>query len=315
MSDAVPLRDAWTAALYGTDGFFLREAPADHFRTSATASSVFAEAVAELALRCDVEAIWDIGAGRGELLRGLARVNPGWRLHGVEVAPRPADLHRSISWHSGMPSDVSGLVIANELLDDVPCSIAEVDDAEVVRYVMVEPATGRETLGEPLDAHDAAWVEQWWPGAVAGERVEVGRDRDEAWRDVVSGVATGLAIAIDFGHERGARPRYGSLRSYRSGRVADLTWDGSADVTADVALDSVAAACAGQVLRQRDVLHQLGVDGARPDPQRAVSDPIGYVRDLARAGEAAELTASPGLGDFGWVVSEIGGVRASLHAG
>jgi SAM-dependent MidA family methyltransferase len=315
MSSAVPLRDAWTAALYGQDGFFLREAPADHFRTSATASAVFAEAIAELALRCDVEAIWDIGAGRGELLRGLARLNPGWRLHGVEVAPRPADLHRSISWHSEMPSDVSGLVIANELLDDVPCSVAEVDDDGVVRYVLVEPATGSEHLGDPLDAPDAAWMTQWWPGAAAGERVEVGRDRDEAWRDVVSGVATGIAIAIDFGHERGSRPPYGSLRSYRSGRIADLTWDGSADVTADVALDSVAAACDGQVLRQRDALQQLGVDATRPDPQRAVSDPTGYVRDLVRAGEAAELTASPGLGDFGWVISEIGGVRAGFSAG
>ena len=147
MSTAVLLREAWTEALYGHGGFFLREAPADHFRTSATASPVFASAIAELALRCDVDAVWDIGAGRGELLRGLAEVNPGWRLHGVEVAPRLADLHRSIRWHAEMPSGVRGLVVANELLDEVSCSVDEVDDDGVVRYVMVELDTGTDRLG------------------------------------------------------------------------------------------------------------------------------------------------------------------------
>lgn len=306
MSSSVPLREAWAEALYGVDGFFLREAPADHFRTSATASPVFADAIAELALRCDVDAVWDIGAGRGELLRGLAAVNPGWRLHGVEVAPRPADLPRSISWHAEMPSGVRGLVVANELLDDVPCSVAQVDDDGVARYVLVEATGGTEALGEPLDTADADWVRRWWPGTSPGERIEVGRERDEAWHDVVSGVEHGLAVAIDYGHELGTRPPYGSLRCYRSGRIADLTWDGSADITADVALDAVAAACGGRVLRQRDALHQLGVDGTRPDIALATSDPLAYVAALARAGEAAELTASPGLGDFGWVVAGVG---------
>jgi SAM-dependent MidA family methyltransferase len=306
MSTLVTVREAWAEALYGEDGFFVREAPADHFRTSATASPRFAEAVAELALRCDVDSIWDIGAGRGELLRGLATMNPGWKLHGVEVAPRPADLPRSISWQEGMPSGVRGLVIANELLDDVPCSVAQVDDDGVARYVLVDPATGDEQLGDPLDVIDAEWAARWWPVSSPGERVEVGRDRDEAWSDVVSGIAEGVAVAIDYGHERSSRPPFGSMRSYRSGRRADLVWDGSADVTADVALDSVAAACAGRVLRQRDALRELGLDGTRPDPQRATSDPAGYVEALARASEAAELTASPGLGDFGWVVTGIG---------
>jgi hypothetical protein len=219
MSSLVALREAWADALYGADGFFLREAPANHFRTSATASPVFADAIAELALRCDVDAVWDIGAGRGELLRGLAAVNPGWRLHGVEVAPRPADLPRSIRWHAEMPSDVRGLVVANELLDDVPCSVAQVDDDGVARYVLVDPGSGVEQLGEPLDEPDADWVRRWWPDAG---------------------------------------------------------------------------------------LQQLGVDGTRPHVALVTTDPLAYVAALARAGEAAELTASPGLGDFGWVVTGVG---------
>jgi len=305
MSPLVPLRDAWADALYGPDGFYVREAPADHFRTSATASPLFAEAIAELALRCEVDSIWDIGAGRGELLRGLAAVNPGWDLHGVEVAARPADLARSISWHDAMPDGVRGLVLANELLDAVPCTVAQVDDEGIVRTVLVDTDTGAEQLGEPVDPADRGWLEQWWPGLQPGERAEVGRDRDEAWGDVVSGVDSGVAIAIDYGHERKARPVRGSMRSYRFGRLADLTLDGSADVTADVALDAVAASCGGRVLRQRDALRQLGLDGSRPPLELATTDPPGYVRALARVGEATELVARPGMGDFGWVVAGI----------
>ncbi|PLW74040.1 hypothetical protein C0036_04050, partial [Streptomyces sp. DJ] len=36
------------------------------------------------------------------------------------------------------------------------------------------------------------------------------------------------------------------------------------------------------------------------------SDPAAYVRALAGAGEAAELTAAGGLGDFDWLVHGVG---------
>ncbi|MYZ37745.1 hypothetical protein GT002_22215, partial [Streptomyces sp. SID4917] len=35
-------------------------------------------------------------------------------------------------------------------------------------------------------------------------------------------------------------------------------------------------------------------------------DPAAYVRALAAAGEAAELTARGGLGDFGWLIQPVG---------
>ena len=40
----------------------------------------------------------------------------------------------------------------------------------------------------------------------------------------------------------------------------------------------------------------------------ADTDPAGYVRELSRATEAAELTAPGGLGDFYWMVSATGGI-------
>ncbi|MCL8253086.1 hypothetical protein AERO_16995 [Aeromicrobium fastidiosum] len=59
-----------------------------------------------------------------------------------------------------------------------------------------------------------------------------------------------------------------------------------------------------RLVRQRDALAELGVDGARPPIDLARSDPSAYVRALSRAGEAAELTARGGLGDFWWIVTD-----------
>ncbi|HEU0286949.1 MAG TPA: hypothetical protein VFR22_07875, partial [Nocardioidaceae bacterium] len=69
---------------------------------------------------------------------------------------------------------------------------------------------------------------------------------------------------------------------------------------------AVAAAGGSRLLRQREALRSLGIRGTRPDLESARDDPVGYVRALSDAGAAAELTASPGLGDFGWIVTTVG---------
>ncbi len=151
-------------------------------------------------------------------------------------------------------------------------------------------------------AYDSPWLRDWWPLTEPGERAEVGDARDAAWSDAVSRV-TGTAIAIDYGHTRDDRPPFGTLRSYADGRETDVVPDGSRDVTAHVAVDSVAAAAGATVMRQREALVALGLDGARPPLELAHSDPSAYVRALATAGEVGELIATGGLGDFWWIVT------------
>jgi SAM-dependent MidA family methyltransferase len=310
---APPWKNAWDAALYGADGFFRRESPAAHFRTSVHASPLFAGAVLELARRAGLDTVVDIGAGRGELLSALRALDPTLTLLGVEVAARPAELDPAIAWTSALPEAVDGLVVANEWLDNIPCHVVEVDDEGVVRVVHVDPVTGEESLGSALTdravpASLAAWCEQWWQldPAEPGIRAEVGTSRDTAWADVVGRVTRGVTVAVDYGHTRAARPPFGSLRSYRDGAEVDVLPDGSRDVTAPVAVDAVAERVGGRLLRQRDALRDLGVSGARPALDRATEDPAGYVAALSRAGEAAELTGAGGLGDFWWVVGVTG---------
>src|SRR3546814_5805988 len=46
--------------------------------------------------------------------------------------------------------------------------------------------------------------------------VEVGRTRDAAWADLVSRVDSGLIVAIDYGHVKGARPPTGRSEEHTS---------------------------------------------------------------------------------------------------
>ena len=309
-TDLPTWKRAWDTALYGPDGFFRREAPAAHFRTSVHASALFAQAAVSLAREEGLDTIVDIGAGRGELLSEIRRIDPGLDLLGVEIAARPADLAEPIAWTTALPASVDGLVVANEWLDDIPCHVVEVDDDGDVRIVHVDPATGEETLGASVDHASvpsslAGWLDRWWPldRRDPGSRAEIGTTRDVAWSDVVRRIGHGLAVAIDYGHLTDARPSYGSLRSYRRGRQVDVLPDGSRDVTAHVAVDSVAAAVGGVVRRQRDLLPELGVTATMPGRDLASADPAGYLDDLSRAGEAAELLGRGGLGDFWWILT------------
>ncbi|MER6527808.1 SAM-dependent methyltransferase [Streptomyces sp. NPDC001508] len=411
-------RAATEAALYGPGGFYRRpEGPAGHFRTSVHASPLFAAAVARLLCRVD-DALGrpgtldfvDMAAGRGELVTGVlaalpAEVAARARGYAVEIAARPAGLDERITWLSEPPAGITGLLFANEWLDNVPLDVAEVDHAGVPRRVLVRP-DGAERLGEPVTGPEAAWLARWWPlPPEEGLRAEIGLPRDAAWASAVACVERGLAVAVDYAHTARSRPPFGTLTGFREGRETAPVPDGSCDITAHVALDACAAldpsaalapfaapgasaareasaapeasaareasaapeasaarearaggtsaagadgppgadrartadtmpasgasdaeAAAGvragpgagtpfraaralpaaRLLTQRDALHALGLAGTRPPLALAATDPQAYLRALAGAGEAAELTEAGGLGDFGWLLQPVG---------
>ncbi|MGW0861453.1 SAM-dependent methyltransferase [Streptomyces sp. NPDC002611] len=311
-------RAAAEEALYGPAGFYRRdEGPAGHFRTSVHASSLFAGAVARLLCRVD-EALGrpavldfvDMAAGRGELAGGVLAALPAdvaarTRAYAVEIAGRPPGLDHRIEWRAAPPERITGLLFANEWLDNVPVEVAEVDSAGSARLVLVRE-DGSERLGEPVGGDQARWLQRWWPlPGEAGLRAEIGLPRDEAWASAVAALDRGLAVAVDYAHTADTRPPFGTLTGFREGRETTPVPDGSCDITAHVALDACALP-GGWLLPQREALHALGVTGARPPLTLASTDPAAYVRALAGAGEAAELTAAGGLGDFGWLVQPVG---------
>jgi hypothetical protein len=308
------MRAAWEAALYGPAGFYRREQPADHFRTSAHVSGGFAEAMLAVARAHGAETVVDVGAGAGELLAALRVRDRHLGLVGIDVRPRPPTLPSGIGWgmSEGDPAALvadaaSGptLLVANELLDNIPCEVVELAP-DGLREVEVDAVSGRERLGGEADLAASAWVERWWPLETPGQRAVVGLARDTLWSRLCGAVGDGVGIAVDFGHTRADRPTTETPTSYRNGRQHHARFDGRHDVTAYVAVDSVASAVGARLDRQRSVISQTVPRPAMPSRDLAHADPVGYLRSLSGAGRHRELTASPGLGDFWWIVSPCG---------
>jgi SAM-dependent MidA family methyltransferase len=308
-------------ALYGDSGFYRSTgAPAQHFRTAAHASPLWADAIAELARRVDVAlgepthfTVVDVGAGGGELLTALAGTVPErWTLTGVDVADRPAQLPERIAWSASPPHDVTGLVIAVEWLDVVPVDVVELTDDGPRRVEVADD--GDERLGDAVSAEDAGWLRRWWPLADVGDRAEIGRTRDEAWSALVdSSLDRGVAVAVDYAADP-VRDVAGTMTGYRAGRQVVHTPDGSCDITAHVLMESCAEAVtadAALLLTQRDALRALGLTGERPSYD---GDPRGYVAALSQASAAAELLDPRGLGGFAWLL-QARGCALPLQAG
>jgi SAM-dependent MidA family methyltransferase len=300
-------------ALYGPGGFYVASgSPARHFRTSAHTSHLWAQCWLRAAQAVydslDVEhrsafSVVDVGAGGGELLAALAAAAPAcWQLVGVDVAPRPVGLPPAVQWRREPPESIVGVCLAVELLDVVPVDVVELS-ADGPRIVEVS-FDGDEQLGRPVDAREQTWLDRWWPLAEIGDRAELGGPREDVWRALVDRMRAGVAVAVDYAVDP-ARDLAGTLAGYRDGRQIRPRPDGSADITAHVRMPS----CAGpgaELVRQRDALHRLGLDGRIPPYD---GDPGTYARALAEASAAAELLDPDGLGGFTWLVEGAGGAR------
>ena len=272
-----------------------------------------ARAVLVLMDREGLETFVDMACGRGELLERVHRLRPHLLCLGVDIVERP-QLSERIGWLQSpggqrLPDELDGLtdtlVFANEWLDVVPCPIAELDERGELREVLVKAATGQERLGDVVSGADRRWAERFWPveGLEGGERVEIGKTRDLAWDDLVSRVGTGLAVAVDYGHTISSRPSAGTLTGFRQGRQVRPIPDGSCDLTAHVAMDSLAH---DELTDQRTALRQLGVSGRLPPIEQARENPMAYLRGVSSASAAAALTARGGLGDFLWAFKNCG---------
>jgi SAM-dependent MidA family methyltransferase len=282
--DLLPWSQAWESAGFGTAGFYRRATgrPRDHFRTAVQADDRVARRVAALALpelarlarthpAADIT-VTDAGADEGRLVAQLRRLVPerlrdrlSWRA--LDLAPRPVGLDPCVDWvqadarsHGLAPGP--GLVVAHELLDDIPLDVLEVDADGVVRLVLVDAVSGHQELGPALDDRrgcrdvdvdaDAvrSWVSQWWRRVEPFARIEAGLSRDRAWQSAAGLVSDGLVVAVDYSHVLAEREtgRWdgGTLVGYRAGRAVSPVPDGSCNLTAHVALDSCAAAVAAR---------------------------------------------------------------------
>lgn len=327
----VPWRQAWQDALYGPQGFYRTpEGPAGHFATSVAgiphADAVMARAITTLARRHGLGTIVDLAAGRGSFTAAMAQAAPELSFVGVDIVDRPSDLPESIDWlvspgGPALPAELlaltSTLIVAHEWLDVVPTTVAQrdtimnnsgttgnhdVNNKDVWREVLVSPSTGEQGLGGKIQGSELEWLQTWVDPDT--EVAEVGLSRDRAFADLMSRVDDGLVLAVDYGHLRQQRPSAGTLTGYRSGRAVAPVPDGSMDLTAHVAIDSLVPAGADvQTYRQHEMLRDLLGPPATPSRDLAHTRPSAYLAALAEHTADRVLREPGGLGGFWWVLA------------
>lgn len=204
------------------------------------------------------------------------------------------------------------VVVANELLDDLPFGLAE-RRSGAWHEVRVDLAPGAGRLVErlvPLGEDRTALLDALVSAPAEGARVPL-QDAARAWlRDALAAATpAGRVVAIDYATttaDLAARPPAEWLRTYRGharggGPLDDL---GAQDVTCEVAVDQLALVRPPDAnVAQAEWLAGWGLD-ALVDAARAEWSARAHVADLAalaarsRVVEAAALTDPAGLGAF-----------------
>jgi SAM-dependent MidA family methyltransferase len=213
-----------------------------------------------------------------------------------------------------IPGPLVGVVIANELLDNLPAAVA-VRSGRGWRERVVAVEQGRLAWSSRSARPEvAAWAERYGGRVPPGGVVEVQLEAAAWLRQALGLVASGAVLIVDYGDTAaglGPRRAEGTLRTYRSHHLGPdpLLEPGETDITMDVNFSALAGAAreAGARVswwRQARFLERWGLG-------EAIAVMRARERALARAGAGldrlrvrSEITAAEallhprGLGDF-----------------
>ena len=244
-----------------------------------------------------------------------ASVEPGDEDEG-EVPPSPTGIGPLVVSLPDLPAvRFTGVVIANELLDNLPFGLLVQDGGWRSAFVDVGPdGEFSEVLLPPTGA-----LPPGLPVAPLGARVPVQRQAMAWLGAALDLVDRGRVVMIDYASDTATmarRPWRDWIRTYRGHERGEhpLRAPGTQDITCEVALDQLARVREPDAVRtQVQFLELHGVDdlvedGRRHWAERAGVGDLDAVRARSRVTEAEALTDPAGLGAFvvaEWVVPSV----------
>ena len=145
----------------------------------------------------------------------------GPHLHLLKTQPKYPDLQNSRGSINPdidhIPSGVTGVILANELLDALPVHVVEMkDDGLAEIYVDFDGSELTEKFGPISNPEITAQLERVGAKLQPGWRAEVGLNTVEWIRNAARSLEQGFLIVIDYGHE--AKKLYSS--SYAHGTLS-----------------------------------------------------------------------------------------------
>ncbi|MFQ5554918.1 MAG: SAM-dependent methyltransferase [Acidimicrobiia bacterium] len=339
----MPFEKFMAACLYDADhGFFatgpLRSVKAGDFLTSPEVSPAFGRTIARFVeqerqrIGSEGFTIVELGAGSGSLLRALLAVlgRRPERVVAVETSPAARDALRTLDGVAvlegidGLPDRMRGVVVANELLDNLPVRLAvRTGDGWEERYIGLE-GSGLGWVAAAARPDTVAWADAFCGAVDEGGLVEVQLAAGEYVSAVVRRLDVGSFVAFDYGgtaEELEPRRTRGTLRTYRAHHLGPdpLLEPGATDVTVDVNFTAMVAAAraAGaevELHRQDDFLVSLGLRdeisalrGRELELAKDRSATLERLQVRSERTDAETLLHPRGLGDFRVMVARVAG--------
>ncbi len=325
----VPFERFMELALYGPDGYFttgpLRSEKAGDFLTSPEVSPLFGSTLAgfvesERRRIGEPFRLIEVAAGSGSLLGPLLQILPieAWAVE-VSAAARKAlaaliPRDRIVGDIADVPDPVRGVVIANELIDNLPMAIAQMTATGWrERWVGIDGET-LVFVDHEVRPEVATWLDRFVGPVATGDWVEV-QLAAAVWFDrVLRRLGQGSVVLIDYGdlaENLAPRRRDGTLRTYRSHHLGPHPLDepGATDITADVNFSALiataeAAGASVELHRQDDFLASFGLRQGLTDLRNRElelarqDDTMERLRVRNLVSEAQTLMHPRGLGDF-----------------
>lgn len=264
-----------------------------HFITSPEVGPLFGAVLARMLDRRwdeldrpDPFTVIDAGAGPGTLARTVSKSQPGCmpalRWINVERSAAGRAAHTMGDSRADMPDGpITGVIVANELLDNLPLRLFDPDGREVG-----DRGPNPETRLTPRQERASAWLSK-----------------------ALSILDQGTVVVIDYmstTETMAARPWPEWLRTYRGHERGDDPWTapGTQDITCEVALDQLSAVCPPtRVADQATWLRANGIDelvaeGTAAWRAGAAQGDLAALTGRSRAIEAEALLDPAGLGGF-----------------
>ena len=260
--------------------------------------------------RPDVFTVIDAGAGPGTLARSIAVATPecavAMRYVAVEVSEAQRSRHpdgiESVAELPEGPFD--GVILANELLDNLPFRLAVFDQGWREAFI---DSTGDGELSERLSAPFKPVPEVLPARGSFGARAPL-VDRAAAWvTDARSRLRSGSVLVIDYGvaltAELAMRPWRDWLRTYRGNERGEhyLLGPGTQDITTDVPFDQLpepdTLRTQAQFLQLRGI-GELVEEGKRVWTEQASRPGLEAMKMRSRVSESEALLDPSGLGSF-----------------